>query len=486
MSNCYFCGIELNKTNSSNEHIIPNALGGKLKGRFLCKSCNSSFGSSHDADLAKSLELFSLLVNPSRDRGEVQPVKMKMGNTEVTLGTNLEIKPQIQAFKINEERFRIVAHGADLNKMENIILKRIMKMYKGKSIPQEKLTEYKQAIKASHHTIEHPLLEVSLFTTPIFPALLKIALNYAIYNNISTKFLVEPLELLKKNLPCRSRVRFYYPDNISNDETHPVHHHLVLFGDPKSKLLYCLISLYGCFDVFVLLSAHYTGNTIFHSYGYDLLDEEDYDIGKIPPLDEHVIKELNTPSSLIHQTQFTNFKKAIDCFLQFFTIPKNYEKLIDQLTDSYALHLIIVSQNIGQSTERTLTKEQFIARIKINLKSYLAQYLKPCIFIYRLLDVLRIQNIADYLYNIYLIERISFQFALHVREYQEGKLIKNAKLGVNSDEITRELLDRFFCRFTTQDPEYSLIRELSQENEVVTQIKNNLDLFLQYISNLQK
>lgn len=52
MPKCYFCGTKLDKNNSSIEQIIPNAVGGKLKGRFLSKSCNSSFGSSHDATIA--------------------------------------------------------------------------------------------------------------------------------------------------------------------------------------------------------------------------------------------------------------------------------------------------------------------------------------------------------------------------------------------------------------------------------------------------
>lgn len=45
MPHCYLCGVLLDKSNSSVEHIIPNALGGNLKSRqLLCKKCNSDIG----------------------------------------------------------------------------------------------------------------------------------------------------------------------------------------------------------------------------------------------------------------------------------------------------------------------------------------------------------------------------------------------------------------------------------------------------------
>ena len=35
---CYICGKELTKLNESEEHIIPNAIGGKLKSKkLICK-----------------------------------------------------------------------------------------------------------------------------------------------------------------------------------------------------------------------------------------------------------------------------------------------------------------------------------------------------------------------------------------------------------------------------------------------------------------
>lgn len=73
---CYSCKIELTRQNSSQEHIIPNALGGKLKAVILCKKCNNNLGSSCDSLLSKALSPFSNMINHSKDHGKVQPVQV--------------------------------------------------------------------------------------------------------------------------------------------------------------------------------------------------------------------------------------------------------------------------------------------------------------------------------------------------------------------------------------------------------------------------
>ena len=71
MKKCYICGEELTKENASVEHIIPNAIGGKLKSKeLICKKCNSKLGHSMDKELAEQLDFFSNFLNINRDRGK--------------------------------------------------------------------------------------------------------------------------------------------------------------------------------------------------------------------------------------------------------------------------------------------------------------------------------------------------------------------------------------------------------------------------------
>lgn len=71
MKECYICCEELTKDNDSVEHIIPNAIGGKLKSKeLICKKCNSKLGRSTDNELAKQLEFFTNFLNINRERGK--------------------------------------------------------------------------------------------------------------------------------------------------------------------------------------------------------------------------------------------------------------------------------------------------------------------------------------------------------------------------------------------------------------------------------
>ena len=46
MAICYICENEITKENKYKEHIIPNAIGGKLKsGDLICSNCSAHFDS---------------------------------------------------------------------------------------------------------------------------------------------------------------------------------------------------------------------------------------------------------------------------------------------------------------------------------------------------------------------------------------------------------------------------------------------------------
>lgn len=78
MKKCVICHVVITDQNDSEEHLIPNSIGGRLvlKG-VLCKKCNNVAGDSWDASLSKALQITSLLFNVKRDRGKLQPKKVE-------------------------------------------------------------------------------------------------------------------------------------------------------------------------------------------------------------------------------------------------------------------------------------------------------------------------------------------------------------------------------------------------------------------------
>lgn len=68
---CALCLKPIDEKNDSREHIIPNAIGGRLKvSSVLCSSCNSGAGQRWDSDLAAQLNPLALLISIVRERGE--------------------------------------------------------------------------------------------------------------------------------------------------------------------------------------------------------------------------------------------------------------------------------------------------------------------------------------------------------------------------------------------------------------------------------
>ncbi len=78
MSNCYLCNNILNKKNTSKEHILSNACGGRLKSyKLLCKTCNEKMGADFDSELARQISHFSVSPDIKRDRKRSLAVREK-------------------------------------------------------------------------------------------------------------------------------------------------------------------------------------------------------------------------------------------------------------------------------------------------------------------------------------------------------------------------------------------------------------------------
>src|ERR1035437_11025447 len=82
MAKCYKCDNEITTATETEEHIILNACGGRLKSKnLLCKTCNSQFGETFDKELASQTNDLANLLLVKRHRGEPQSIKGKLQST---------------------------------------------------------------------------------------------------------------------------------------------------------------------------------------------------------------------------------------------------------------------------------------------------------------------------------------------------------------------------------------------------------------------
>ena len=75
---CRLCGSDLTDANDSEAHVIPNALGGRLKPKgILCRTCNTELDDLADNALVKAFGDWPTLLDIPRDRGKNPPKKLE-------------------------------------------------------------------------------------------------------------------------------------------------------------------------------------------------------------------------------------------------------------------------------------------------------------------------------------------------------------------------------------------------------------------------
>jgi hypothetical protein len=67
------------------EHVIPQAVGGRLGAYLYCKGCNDGFGREIDAEISKQFGKIATLLNVRRERGETRPFEVTETSTGIEL-----------------------------------------------------------------------------------------------------------------------------------------------------------------------------------------------------------------------------------------------------------------------------------------------------------------------------------------------------------------------------------------------------------------
>ena len=372
---CYLCGKELTDKNSSNEHIIPNALGGKLTAKILCKECNSNLGSSFDNCLAKSLEWFSCKINHSRSRGTVQPVKVSIdGMTALSLqGGNYE-GTKVEKVKNNHYQIHALGKNACLQakkKAKEIIQKSAKKYNWSEDKVNEQLEKLNSKIENNIKQIEHPIVNFSIKfgDKDALLSVLKTAINFAIMKDIPLNYLNDAITVIKNHNDndFKSFVNMFYPENIFPENS--IYHTLILKGDPQIGSLYCLLSFYGVFNAIVLLSSNYNGEQILHSYCYDIWNEKEVPFSVNPCLTKEEIAEAFSISDISWQKKINGIENACNKFLNFFVSEKDFQNSFVQLVFDLIDKIAYFYPFLSEETFLDYLEQAIIERKSVVLKN---------------------------------------------------------------------------------------------------------------------
>ena len=275
---CYISNVLLARENISDEHIIPNAMGGHLKSpNLVCKEINNTLFAKLDAILSKSVEI-AQLIKFKRDDQKEQPTiigistdGMKYADNNMQKGKLLPIKP----LKVVDES------GKELLKLQvsqkEEYIKSQLKKYP--TLKREAIENNLKEVFEDDYNDIHFRNGINIFTTKEpFRAIAKIATNFAVLNNISTNYFRGFIEFIKGgNDLSNIQLGYFYPNEllIYDFEEKEISHILYLKGCQKEKILYCYIELFNTHCFVVNLSYHYHGPTFEKSYIWDVLNAQE-------------------------------------------------------------------------------------------------------------------------------------------------------------------------------------------------------------------
>lgn len=291
MPNCLSCGEQINASNQSEEHIIPNALGGTLTStELICKECNSSFGFDCDASLASDLKLFSNFLNIKRDRGANQPV---IGHTPTTKykiqpgGKPEVVKPTIQIDETTQGK-AIHIEARDMGQVQQI-LKGLKRNYP--DIDVEKTLS--QAQQGRRYLNEFVKLQFVFSGKDSLRAVAKMAYFFLKHKHPTVQGDFSRLVAFIKNESDYREIYFYYPaTDIVNKSSNAILHSVAIKSYPSERLLLAFVELYSTLSFIVVLSFNFT-DTFQANYVFDVLNRTEVPNPSLtlPVID---IGELNT------------------------------------------------------------------------------------------------------------------------------------------------------------------------------------------------
>ncbi|MCH7386206.1 HNH endonuclease [Acinetobacter modestus] len=330
----------IKNNHKSLEHIIPNALGGKISSYdVLSFGANQKLNETIDKEFNKIFSSFILKLDIEKDRKSSPSMKaVHTGyDTDVIFkdGRYFPRKP----LYIEEKK---TIYADSLKTAEN---------YRFHLIKTGKLKD--DEIVKLYDDIAGEMSLSFGFDNNIFKnGLAKIAAGYATLKGVSRNNLKSIInldeELFQENiiaLPAVPTTKEWMSleENTYRSKHYPIHG-IVLSGTKVEKKLFCYVELFSTFQYYILLDDNYDGDDIYESYIYDILHAQEINyveyIKSVPEISnvEGIIfryRKINFESFLkLRKVSFDKMKSynhyrfhTLSAFSNYFFITKKIEKL---------------------------------------------------------------------------------------------------------------------------------------------------------------
>lgn len=317
---CYVCSNELTRENETEEHIVLNAIGGKLKSKkLICISCNSKFGGRIDDKLAQQLQPIANLLNVKRDRGKPQNVKAKHGSKEVIIEPGGKMKLSRAYHEIDGEFIHIEAPSiADAKR----VLLGIKRKY-----PHLDIDKALESAETKKDRSAKAIISMDFGGNDVARAFCKMAVNFFLHNGGDLNEVQHLLPFIEGKVD-EAEVYYFYPrTEIFRKGKEEILHSLILEGDKERKQLYVIIELFNEFKMVVFLSKDYQGEDLYESYHYNLVTNEIVDYGIQFSVNTRDLRKFC--SKVIDQPKFHERMQFLFQQIYNVTVSRKFEEIAD-------------------------------------------------------------------------------------------------------------------------------------------------------------
>ncbi|HYF31485.1 MAG TPA: HNH endonuclease [Chitinophagaceae bacterium] len=283
MQYCYNCEAGLTDDNRSEEHIIQNALGGRVKsGELLCNKCNPELGIAVDAAFVRQFDALTALLSLRRERNKdyiIKNVKSKTGDAyHLKDGRKpVPVKPTIE---IKDKSVYVSAR----DKRELLhILKRLKEKHPGLDIENAE-----EKFQSQEYYMQEPVtIPMTIGGDDYFRGATKIAINAYLHFGGERRHIIGALRYML-GVEQEQIVRWFYPELSTEDTENEVSHTIYIKGCPATRTLQAFIMLFSCYGVLVKLSDVYDGADVELTYCYDVIQQR--------RIEKNIQPDLNVPS----------------------------------------------------------------------------------------------------------------------------------------------------------------------------------------------
>ncbi|MBV7597897.1 HNH endonuclease [Aeromonas sp. sia0103] len=351
---CALCSTILIKGlegNDSEEHIIPNSIGGrKVISGFICQPCNSKAGDHGEAELAKQLNWWSLTIGIKRQRNKPPAMNVDMvGGGKVRLKADGSIESadvKLEKTPLADGRYHLHITAPNIKRAEEMLngLK--------KKHPHADLNSIRENLE--HITINNPVLEVGspFGGEGVGYSAVKSACALAAYYGLDVDSYGLSAQFLRGKITEPVYNFLYNRDVVINRPDNHLFHCVAVKSDLNKKLLLGYVEYFGFGRLVMILSDKYTGGEVSAIYAIDPVEGKEIDLDVDLILSDAEVKKIKCG-----EPDYDGFVSALNYALPIALKISRQRSLMLSIEQEAAMAYEKVIHELGIHPGQEMTKE---------------------------------------------------------------------------------------------------------------------------------